>query len=824
MREHVMWFFQGLFARPLVLLLIFFVVGFSLEKLPLNFSLAVFLLLLSVLLFLFNKYKDKKWFCRCFVKKKRHRELLVIIILMPVFFIAGRIRIGCFINESKTSSDALESLYFRGEKYIVAYGNVEDIYLEEDGSKRIRLSHVEVSAGINEEALPCGDIFLYADAGFNEKAGSRVMAYGKFKYFVHSTNPGEFDLKTYYNAKGIYASLYAVKLSCINNGNNHFVSFVNELRNKMKDSITGLYSKEDAGIVLAMVLGDKANLQEETKDLFRKNGLSHILVISGTHISLICLGFFGILKKRGINKILSGFLTVSFMLFYVYLCGNGISALRAAFMTFSALTAVLIRRNSDMFSGLSFALIVLLMLYPGEFFGSSLLLSSSAVVGIGLLSEIKKEVEMFPETGIGRTLKRGKLLFGSVFINMTMRPVILMFFYEIYTYGIFANLLLLPLCGGLLSLALVSSFVGIFSPLAASFFAAPVYLLIRIYEGVCGFLIKAPFSAFLVGKPGKLAVILYYFFFFLFFFLLKSGIREGRAKIKTLGFFAIAMVIVIIYPRNNHFECDFLDVDQGDCIVITDEKGKVVVIDCGSTGVSGVGKYRLTPFLKSKGKGMIDTLILTHMDSDHINGAIEIIEAMDVYEGEYKRLRNYKGNISVRRLILPLCDDPEKVYEKVLQRAHSKNIEVVFLTKGESLKFNKVSYTCLHPGIISKSENEDSFVFCVNCPQYEIWLMGDADINAEREVLKYIMNEKPDFFSENRKNAKIRVLKAGHHGSKTSSCKEFISFIKPDIVVFSAGFNNSYGHPHKSVLEMFEDYGTKIHRTDKDGGLQLLTN
>ena len=122
---------------------------------------------------------------------------------------------------------------------------------------------------------------------------------------------------------------------------------------------------------------------------------------------------------------------------------------------------------------------------------------------------------------------------------------------------------------------------------------------------------------------------------------------------------------------------------------------------------------------------------------------------------------------------------------------------------------------CLYPSNAKESENDTSLVLLLQTPQVVAWLMGDAGIAPEMEIMERLAAVKMDALN----GGKVVVLKVGHHGSKTSSGEEFIDFVQPDISVISCGYQNSYGHPHASVVERLEMIGSRIFRTDLQGAI-----
>lgn len=564
-----------------------------------------------------------------------------------------------------------------------------------------------------------------------------------------------------------------------------------------------------------MSLGDKDLLPEEVKELYQQNGISHILAISGLHISMLCMGLFGGLRKLGIPVKAAMAVAVGFLLFYICYTGAGTSSLRAGAMCLIVFGAKLFRRSYDLLSSLSLAFVVVTLLRPTELGSAGFLLSFCAVLGVVVAKEVEYRVVQERE---GKRPWWSALIFGGMIQCVTL-PISLCFFYELSPYSILLNLIVIPLVSLILGGGLVSMLLGMVVPVIAKIPAGGTYLLLEFYEKLGELTQRLPFSVVLVGRPKSWQMVMYYLVIFvalkMYFTHVEKGVREREAKGILLAGLFLA-VVVLLLPGKRKVELLFLDVSQGDGALIYTEEGTVILSDCGSSDVSKVGEYRLSPVLKQNGTVLIDMAVVSHLDSDHTSGIKELLTKMPVYRGELHFAAVYQGAIGIKELVLPKVWEKSEAYLELEQLAEEKNVRLRYVEAGEILyQEEKMLIECLYPSNAKESENDTSLVFLLQTPQVVAWLMGDAGIAPEAELMEYLAVVNVEAMSA----GKIVVLKVGHHGSKTSSGEEFIEFVQPDISIISCGYENSYGHPHVSVVERLENVESQVFRTDLQGAV-----
>ena len=303
----------------------------------------------------------------------------------------------------------------------------------------------------------------------------------------------------------------------------------------------------------------------------------------------------------------------------------------------------------------------------------------------------------------------------------------------------------------------------------------------------------------------------------------RAGGMSGRMKRWPVEPCALAAAVLLFAlrpaPENS---VTFLDVGQGDCILVRTASGENFLFDCGSSSRSGVGKYLLIPYLKHEGIRNIDAVFLSHPDADHVNGAVELFEM----GGE--------NNITVGQLLLPAIREDARQEQlgeleaAAEQASQSSPVPVGYLRAGMSFGCGSADFTCLHPGEGLGTEDVNAYSECFyvefwesagdvqgregKAPEWTLLLTGDVQNEGEAALQKEL---------DARDIRDVSVLKAAHHGSKNSTPKELLERLSPRLTVISSGRNNRYGHPHAELLERLEESGTVIAQTARYGAIMV---
>ena len=629
--------------------------------------------------------------------------------------------------------------------------------------------------------------------------GMRVLVSGTLEEIPLPGNPGQFHERAYYYARKIKWYQDANQVQVLEENYDYLLRFQEQVKDRMKKGLSRSFSKEKAGILEVMLLGEKGNMDKEDTLLFQILGCSHILAISGLHLSILGGGLLKLLCRCSVPRRASIALSAGAMFFYGGLTGSGASVMRAAIMFAVSSGAFLAKRTYDFLSGISLAAILLLCESPYYLYDSSFLLSFGAVLGLAMVYPIlfQKGKE---KKGRGlAVLTEG--VRSSVSVWFLLLPLVLYFFYELPIWGSIVSIFFMPLSELLLLSGLAGGVFGCLPVTLPGQLAGLVASGILEVFLIMGRILKMlPGSLWIAGQPELWCCVLYYVAASLVLFR-KSISPAGKTGKGMKILYGIAVLLLLIPIPKGSLELTFLDVGQGDCACIQTASGTCYLIDGGSTTVSKVGKYRILPFLKASGIRRLQGIFVSHMDQDHVNGIQELLEMVKTKETQLK----------VERLFLSKCAGTTKELEKLENLGKQAGCQVVYIQKGSKIRDEDLLIECLGPGQIYEDSNESSQVLHVSQGDFDVLFTGDVEGKGEEQVLELLQECSVTW----------EVLKVAHHGSKNSSKETFLDCVKPKQAVISCGKDNSYGHPHREVMERLETRVQRIFITWKEGAVGM---
>ncbi len=662
-----------------------------------------------------------------------------------------------------------------------------------------------LSSVTSDQGMDLGKIIFYQDADILS-IGDRVRIEASLLPFSQATNEGSFDEKSFYRSQGYSYKVYEGEVRVIERESISIREWLYRLRRALFLAQADYLPGEEAGILSAITIGEKENLSIEAKDLFSMSGLSHILAISGLHVSVVGLGIYNFLRKRGMSYLTSGSIGGILVLCYGNMCGGSVSANRAVGMFLLSVIANVFGMTYDSLTGLMFMAFLTLVSNPSYLTYSGFQFSYLAVLGLLIFASPLKDTyesyckKRYTDTHImkkGHTFHlslRQRIVSSVIFsfgIQIFTIPLVLNQYYVLPTYVILLNLILLPTVGVLLGLGLLGSFAGLLGPWFGPRLCFRLcHYFLYIYEVLADASLHLPASRLILGHRSKSFLIIYYLIILAVILLRRKG-----AKYFIPPF--LILFLLLFFPTEKEMELDMLDVGQGDGIYIHTSGDMDVFVDGGSTSVTSVGRYRILPFLQYKGIQKIDYWILTHPDLDHISGFLEVVE------------QDYK----VDTLILAEAIERDENYEEILNAAKTHGIEILYMSTGQKLSDGGASFLCLYPSASCKVEgaNEKSLVLYYKDQETSVILTGDMSMDQEEEVLE--MGRRIGIST-------LTILKVAHHGSKSATSGLFLDELMPKYAFISAGQNNSYGHPADEVVERIQNAGSKIYCTISCGRIR----
>jgi len=654
--------------------------------------------------------------------------------------------------------------------------------------------------------------------------GDRVRFISRLYLPRPATNPGGFDYQRFLALQEIWVTAYANDSSEVvrmeEGQGNAFFHFVERGREKIRAFLDGNAPEKSRGIIKALILGERGEISKEVNEQFIISGVNHILSISGLHVALVAAFFFGatrltlrlfpsLLLHLNLNKT-SALVAVVPVIFYTFIAGLGVAAVRSMIMTLSFLLALLLDREKDLYDALFLAAFLILIATPAALFDLSFQLSFLSVLAILYLvprfaeyfAWLKAWVDEKPFWPRKLLIYLGGSLLTSAAAILGTGPLVVYYFNRISFIGFLSNLLLVPLMGlvnTLLSL-LTGMSAFIFHPLAKIVTALNVFLL-DISLALVDFFSHFPLASRRVTTPTIPELLLFYGML-IFAANLKRWKRAIHGLIVLVGIF-LAFQVHGYYTLHqaNELIVTFLDVGQGDAAIIHFPRGKVMVIDGGGSpdGSFDPGERIVAPYLWKEKIKTLDYLVCTHPHPDHLQGLLFLLDNFEVgriwnneaWEGDYPLAEKFLASAGGRLQKMGRGEVPEEIGGVKVEFLHPPMVE----KKGRFFFGNDASL------VMRFAFGKVSFLFC-----------GDAERDAEEEILRFTTN------------IQSTVIKVPHHGSRTSSTQRFVEGVRPKYAVFTVKAGGRPRLPHPSVLERYEGMGAQIYRSDRDGAITFATD
>lgn len=626
-------------------------------------------------------------------------------------------------------------------------------------------------------------------------------------------NPGQFNRRIYESGKKIDFYLENPTVLEVKEQRSGVREVVEIWKTEMMNRCEKIYPDAEASILEAMLFGEKRELSGDIKELYQAAGISHVLVISGLHISLLALAVAGILRRLGFPMPVWVILSVGVLAGYGILIGQPTTAVRALLMFFVLQGARLLGRSYDLLSALAFAGILMLLDNPDLILDGGCRLSFCAVIGVGWYVSEKNKI--FRSIGEKEKRKnRGKGGKGSSagaileniragwYLWLFTLPVMLDTFYQVSVVGILWNLVAIPLLPVIIASGGLGVVLAGWNIFLGSLAGSPAYGMLQLYQEIGNISEKLPVGMWTPGQPSKPVIAGYYLVIFLLVLVEKQLIkREKRWKIRKIfpGMELCSMLLLLLlmaHPWQQREKITFLDVGQGDASLLQ-SGGQTLLLDGGSTSQKNVGTYVILPYIKQQGISCLEAVVLTHTDQDHINGVTEVLE-----EGK-------KGWLTVKNLMYPYWMEGTEQGKQLKKLAEEAGASCRKIRAGDRLTIGKAEAVVLYPKEQEKiaEPNAGSLVLFWKWEGVRALFTGDLPEEKERELLQNL--------------PACEILQVGHHGSATSTCREFLEQVQPSLAVISCAMKNRYGHPSPDTVDRLKKTGCEIRYTMKSGAITI---
>lgn len=614
------------------------------------------------------------------------------------------------------------------------------------------------------------------------KYGDSLYIEGEFKKPEEARNYKGYNYKQYLKTKKIIGTVELEKAKILKSSNG---SFIHNIQKYIKDTINGTLTDEEGNLLLAILLGDKDKLSEDIQESFKTSNLSHMLAVSGAHVSYIILGLTYVLQNSIIGKKNGKIVCIFFLLVFMAITNFTPSVTRACIMAVLTLFSGIVYRKSDVYTNISVAALITLIFNPYSLLDLGFQLSYGGTIGIIIF--IKRIQEKKSNSKVVNYIKQMALV--SIYANIIIIPIMMYHFNTVSLTFIISNIMASPILG----IIVINGFLFIITSITVkpltrliAIFIKPILSILIKISQICS---KLPFSNILVVTPYMFNVISYYA---IILYCIKSK-KNNKCKIIICLLIVLILINFIIYIFPQKLRIFFIDVGQGDSTLIITPDKKTVLIDGGGSDSFDVGEKVLLPYLLDRRILKVDYVLISHFDTDHCGGILTIME-----------------KVKVKNIIISEQAEHSENYERFKKLMINKKIRLIEAKKGDKIKIGRYSeFKILFPTSRLLSENplnNNSIVAQFNYNNFKMLFTGDIEKLAEQQILK---TEKAEIRAD--------ILKVAHHGSKTSSIPEFIKAVRPKIALIGVGKNNTFGHPNQQTIKNLENIKCRIYRTDLQG-------
>lgn len=810
--------------RPLVIISIACVTGIIIGvylKNSISFIFAVNLML--TLIFIINKIVR-------FIKIKNIYENIILISLTTL--IIAEMSTVSFINKYENINENLNERTISAEAIIC--GNIKET--EYSCTVNARITKINTSKNNNNDKKYNNiKIVLIVKKNKKDNAsnselmkklefGTKIKLAGEYSAPEGQRNFKGYSYKEYLMTKEIYGTVKIENSNDVEtikkNQSNFFEKMINKLSNLLKRKVEILLPENSASLLKGILLGDCTDISSDVKENFKECNLSHMLAVSGAHLSYLIIGINIILSKKIFGKRASKIITIFGIIIFMNITNMSPSIERAGISSIICIIASLIHRKPDAINAVAVAVLCTVIKNPLSILNVGMQLSYAGTLSLLMFANGREENnsrEIIENNEKGKNIKKNLVESIKVTLcaNILIMPLTIYKFNTISLNFILANLVAGPLLGLSLILGLIMLVTSFISLNIAKFISFILNIILIILMNSTKLISQIPYSNITVITPHLISIVTIYIIIFLGYYIAK--LPELRKKLKAKNKFIIRTIAIVLsitiisaatlkLLEGKKLKLHFVDVGQGDCTYLKTPSEKNILIDGGGNRDKekyDVGKKVLLPYLLDRRVKKLDYIIVSHFDADHAQGLEAVIQ-----------------NIKVKNIIVCKQASNSALYQEIMKLCKKKKVNIITVKRGQTIKVDKyVHFEILHPGDIMLDDgkgglNANAIVAKMYCTiknkTTTIMFTGDIEEKAEEELVK-IYGDK----------LKADILKVAHHGSKTSSTAEFLKCVSPKIALIGVGKDNTFGHPNSGVLSRIEDINAKIYRTDKLGEITI---
>ncbi|MGN1383749.1 MAG: DNA internalization-related competence protein ComEC/Rec2 [Clostridia bacterium] len=604
--------------------------------------------------------------------------------------------------------------------------------------------------------------------------GDLIYLEGKLEIPKIATNYKGFNYRQYLKTQKIQGIVIAdnVKILKAKYKNN----LIYQIQKKIKTIIKEKLPSETGDLLLAILLGDKKDLSEQIQINFKNSNLSHMLAVSGAHVSYIIVGLTYITQNSIMGKRKGRVFCIFLLIIFMAITNFTPSVTRACIMAILTLVSEILYKKADIYTNISISALIILLYNPYSLLDLGFKLSFGGTIGIIIFMRfIKKKQE---EPKLLNYIKQMALV--SICANIIIIPIIMNNFNTVSLTFLVSNILASPILAIIVIVGFSIIIISIISHSLSNLLVFWLNPILNLLIKISSFCSKLPFAKILVVTPYIFNIIFYYT---IILYLVNYNKIKQFIKKKTVILLSIILILsnFIFYILPQDLKIYFIDVGQGDSTLIVTPSKKTILIDGGGSESFDVGEKVLLPYLLGRRIRKIDYIMISHFDTDHCKGIFTVIE-----------------NLKVKNIIISKQAEKSENYKKFKEIVANKKINIILVKAGDKIKIDKYIYfKILFPTeklIMQNPLNNNSMVSKLNYKSFKMLFTGDIEEIAEKEILN-LQKDK----------LKSTILKVAHHGSNTSSTQEFINSVKPELALIGVGKNNTFGHPSECVVEKLRD-------------------
>lgn len=805
--------------RPILIIAIGYIIGI-LGGLYLEKSMVLFLSCIAIIIFIIKRKKSwkigrYKRYIKLYINNKAIIILIITAIISSIIIYQKEKEYKKIENELCKTEDIVIKGKIKRETKTKEYGKIYKVQIEEitQNGKEIKAQkkNIYIQENKTKIKLQYGDI---------------IEVKGKYEEPESRRNYKGFDYKLYLKTKNILGTLKSTNIKKVSHKIENPIEYIEsksiKLSENLKQKANNILPQEIASIFIGIILGDRTEIPEEAIENFRNANMSHILAVSGMHMSYLILLATQIIGKL-IGKKQAYYISIILIIEYMFLTGFSSSIIRAGIMGIILISSKIFYKNNDVLTNIAISALIILLKNPYTILDLSFQFSYGGTIGIILFQKfISKN---FLEKII-KSKKIIEIISVTISAQIIILPISIIQFNKLNIYFILTNLIIGFIIGPVMACGFIFLITLIINVKTAQIFSIILQIAIKALI-LTSQIAKLPYSNIYLPTPNFIQIIIYFLsihiFMFIYYiyntknktqtvkrfrniismikFYLKYRMTpktKSRTKIISIIIIALIMVMQII-PKD--LKVYFVDVNQGDSTFIVTPKGKTILIDGGGSSYTNVGKNTLLPYILDRGYTKIDIAIISHMDLDHCDGIIYLMD-----------------KIKIKTIIIGKQYEESDNYKRFVKLAKEKRIEVKIVEAGENINIERnVNLDILWPDsknkISENAINNNSLVFKLKYKKYSILFTGDIEEIAEKAILERYKNM-----------LQSTILKVAHHGSKTSTTAEFLKAVKPIYALIGVGKNNKFGHPSENTIKKLKEMKVKIFRTDELGEITIKMN